>query len=556
MKIWNPLSAMTRGVANLFGRGSQHVRLAGYRREALRLPSHLILLAALAFVAFGYGFLYALTAPFQMMAMIAPIAVLALLIVWALPPGDYAPRRTLEPLYLAFFAALVMWPVYLAIALPNLPWITLVRLFATPLVFLLLICISASKAFRQELAQVITSDRWVWRLLIALVISQTATIFYSTNPDVSFNKYLIYQTYWTSIFFVSCYLFSQPGFAERWTRMFIIMGYVICFYGIWEVRLGLVPWAGHIPNFLRIEDESVLRSLAGVVRSAKGIHRVQSVSTTPLGMSELLGLMAPFAIHLVMTSRSMVMRIMAAAFLPLALQLVLLADSRLGMVALLGAVMGYILIWGALLWRRSRHSLFAPALVLTYPAIFSLTLAATFLVGRVRNHVWGTGTSAASTASRSTQWEHAIPKIMTHPFGHGIGRAARNLGFVNPAGVLTIDSYYLTLLMDVGIFGFVVYFAMFFRGVWISARAVIRGRVEGELGLLLPMGVALLNFVVVKSVFSQDSNHPAVFMMLGAVVALGHRATVAAGGEVRVKVPVVQAPGLGGAIPALRLRPR
>ena len=88
----------------------------------------------------------------------------------------------------------------------------------------------------------------------------------------------------------------------------------------------------------------------------------------------------------------------------------------------------------------------------------------------------------------------------------------------------------------------------FFSGIW---------RVEGELGLLLPMGVALLNFIVVKSVFSQDSNHPAVFMMLGGVVALGYRATVAARSEVRAANPSSKRPAdFGGALPALSVKRR
>ena len=125
-----------------------------------------------------------------------------------------------------------------------------------------------------------------------------------------------------------------------------------------------------------------------------------------------------------------------------------------------------------------------------------------------------------------------MPKVASHPFGHGIGGAATNLGYVQPGGITTIDSYYLTLLMDLGVLGFVVYFAIFLRGIWISARTAVQHQVEGELGLLLPMSVALTNFVIVKSVFSQDANHPVVFMLLGGIVALSYRASragVAAG---------------------------
>lgn len=42
--------------------------------------------------------------------------------------------------------------------------------------------------------------------------------------------------------------------------------------------------------------------------------------------------------------------------------------------------------------------------------------------------------------------------------------------------------------------------------------------------LLIPLTIALANFVVIKTILSQLDNHPLVFAMLGASVALIHRA--------------------------------
>lgn len=204
---------------------------------------------------------------------------------------------------------------------------------------------------------------------------------------------------------------------------------------------------------------------------------------------------------------------------------------------MLGAILFYMLIWGALKWRREAGSLFAPALVLAYPVLFTTTMMATFFVGRIRRRIWGDGSQAASDESRSIQWAMGLPKIATHPFGHGYGRAAQDLGYVQPGGILTIDSYYLSLLMDFGLLGLVVYFTMILRAIWISARTAVMHKVAGELGLLLPMAVSLTNFVIVKSVLSQDANHPVVFMMLGGVVALSYRAMQAA--QANPAVPAV-----------------
>lgn len=44
-----------------------------------------------------------------------------------------------------------------------------------------------------------------------------------------------------------------------------------------------------------------------------------------------------------------------------------------------------------------------------------------------------------------------------------------------------------------------------------------------ELALFAPVMLALLNFFVIKSVFSQDDNHGLIFMMVGMYAALSYR---------------------------------
>jgi O-antigen ligase len=153
-------------------------------------------------------------------------------------------------------------------------------------------------------------------------------------------------------------------------------------------------------------------------------------------------------------------------------------------------------------------------------------VAATFFVGRLRARVWGTGAQQASTDSRIDQWNMAIPKIIKNPIGYGWARGARTLGFTNGDGVLTIDSYYLNILLEVGILGFILYYGMFGRAIWTGAKTVVQSPQSREIDLLIPLSVSLAGFIVVKSVFSQEANHPLVFMMLAAVVALAYRAKI------------------------------
>src|SRR5262245_39038725 len=101
--------------------------LAGYRR-GVSPRMVLTLLTILAIACFVYGYFFAIAAPARMMPFTIPVAVMLGMIIWALPPGDYAPTRAIEPVFVLFFVSLVVWPNYLAIALPSLPWLTLLRI--------------------------------------------------------------------------------------------------------------------------------------------------------------------------------------------------------------------------------------------------------------------------------------------------------------------------------------------------------------------------------------------------------------------------------------------
>lgn len=497
--------------------------LAGYRRE-LAPGWRAIAFVIIAVTALAYGLAFGYMAPARMMPLVAPIALLCGLVIWALPPGDYAPTRLLEPLFVAFFAALVLWPNYLAIALPSLPWLTLLRIIGAPLLIVLLVCISVSSVFRARLWSVLTTDKALLWLLLGVVVAQTITLPLSRDPSFSFNRWVIAQVNWTAIFVVACVVFMRPRFSEYWVRILLAMLFILCAYGIWEARIGRVPWAGQIPPFLKIEDENVQRILGGASRAAIGVKRVQGPSTTPLGFAELLGLAIPFAMHLALDRYSIVTRLIGIAFIPLAIYVILLTDSRLGVVAALASAMFYLFIWALLRWRQHKKSIFGPAIIVAYPIIFVAFVAATFLVGRLRAEVWGDGSQQASTESRLVQWEMAIPKLLRNPVGHGMGTSGDTLGFANGAGVVTIDSYFLSILLEIGVVGFILYYGLFLRGIWLATRTVVSSGEDQEIRLLLPIAVSLINFVIVKAVLSQDANHPMVFMMLGAVVALTYRA--------------------------------
>jgi hypothetical protein len=497
------------------------------RRPFWRPYAPWLLIPAFLFFCFCYGFYHALTAPFMLVPMAFPVAALAIIAIWALPDSRYAPTGALEVMFFTFFIGLIMWPNYLALSPPGLPWITMIRLVGFPMVLLLLISVSVSRGVRSELRSALSAMPPVMIFLIMFAAVQILTIPMSGHLQDTANKVVLAQVSWTAMFFAGCYVFLKPGRPERWAVLLWVMSLLIGLIGLMEGRQGQVLWVGHIPDFLKIEDEAVLRILGGQQRAAIGVHRVQATFSTSLGLAEFLALCVPFIIHFAFGPYRLAIRIASGLSMPFLLYIVLITDSRLGMVGFLLGSLIYMLFWAALRWRRSKESIFGPAITLAYPVIFSLAITATFFVGRIRNEVWGNGANRASNQGRISQYEDAIPLILKNPFGHGMGQGAEALGHRNPVGILTIDTYYMMIGLDYGLLGIVSFYGMLIAAIYYTAKyAISTVPTNNDTALLMPLSVALVNFLVIKAVFSQQDNHPLIFMMMGMGAALVYRSKI------------------------------
>jgi hypothetical protein len=480
-----------------------------------------VLLAAVAVAAALYGAAYTFFFPFRILELTIPLLVITLLVVWVLPESLTAPTRLLSGLFFSFFVLMTVWPDYIALSLPGLPWITIRRIIAIPLLVTLLVCLSTSSRFRSELKSVLSAAPMIPKLLVAFALIQLASIALSRDPALSLDKFIVAQLYWTLPFFVGCYLLRKPGNVAFWAALLCLTLLPLGLIGLWEWTISRVPWAGRIPSFLVVEDESVLRILSGASRAATGIYRVQSTFTTSLGFAEYMALTVPFLVHYVFGPFRLAVRIAALASIPAVFLLIVVTDSRLGMVGFLLSFLLYLPIFAALRWKRRKESLFAPATLLAYPMIFAAFITATFFVGRLRRMVWGGGEHQFSTDAREAQYDAGLEILTRNPIGHGIGMGAETLGFRNLAGVLTIDTYYVLIALEYGVMGFLAYYGMFLAAIYKGGRALLEAHEDTPEHLYLsPLLIAVGNFIVIKSIFSQESNHPLVFMMLAMVLAL------------------------------------
>jgi len=159
-------------------------------------------------------------------------------------------------------------------------------------------------------------------------------------------------------------------------------------------------------------------------------------------------------------------------------------------------------------------------------------VGATFFIRRLEMMVWGSQATASSDDARGAQIARGLPKIFANPIGYGPGQGGNVLGF-KIGSFQTIDNYYLLIALEYGVIGFILYYGIILYLIWISGKHILLQRIGGdpEFDYLIPLAIALAQFFVIKSVFSEQGNHPLIYVIMGMIIAIVYRMSKAAGGQ-------------------------
>jgi hypothetical protein len=95
------------------------------------------------------------------------------------------------------------------------------------------------------------------------------------------------------------------------------------------------------------------------------------------------------------------------------------------------------------------------------------------------------------------------------------------VGYIIPgAAGPTLDTYILSLLVDVGVPGLVFFFGMIACGIWIVLRQYF-GNTDRWAAVGGPIACSLLAFAVYRTALSQKENHTLFFLIIGLAFAIG-----------------------------------
>ncbi|UAJ12688.1 O-antigen ligase family protein [Glacieibacterium megasporae] len=453
------------------------------------------------------------------LTLVIPIIVLALLSLWMLPDIGRYPAAMLRTLFKTHLYSFLLWPSYVALSLPGLPWITPTRLILYTFSAVLVFSLSVSGDLRQYLQHRLRSSGWIWISFLTWEAIQVVTIPISDDKSSSLTAFINTQVYLLFPLIGALTVFRDKVEAARAINILMVSVVILCFIGLLEYKMQMPPWAEHIPHFLRIDPVLLSTILSSQARSGNGLYRVRATYAVSLLFAEVLAVMIPFFLMKIIFPSRPFVRTLSLISLPLIMFTIVRTQSRLGIVGGLVSTAVYLMFVAFKRLKSHPTSLVAASVFYAAPIGLVLFLGVIASSHTLSQSVLGGGSQAASDASRKEQRDLALTRVLHNPIGYGPGRSGEVLGYVGVNGLNTVDSYVITLLMDTGVIGLLSFGAIFVLTAFSCARAYIQLEVA-ENDLRAPIAAMLSSFLVIKLVLSETNNHTLMFIMVGLALSL------------------------------------
>ncbi|WP_294541055.1 O-antigen ligase family protein [uncultured Rhodoblastus sp.] len=452
------------------------------------------------------------------MAPIGLVALSAPVLFWALPDLPTIPAASLRRAFFLTVAVEITIPTYYMVQISGIPWISIRRVMVLILVLLTLYSISVSRDERRSLSKVLSDQYWLSFCIIGYLFMAFVSIFFSKEPTQSIGQFFEYFLNWYLPFF-ACLI------VIRSEKDVILLYKIVAILSLFVAALGIVDFITHHNWAVEVIPRSLLNkmmrdnpSVAGVVNSnpfRNGQYRASSIYNVPLCYGEFAAMVAPIGLYFILHTRNMRDRLLGVAVLVGAMLSLFVSGARGGNVAFLISVPLLLGLWvvrySALNPRSVVGPLFATASAMCIAALFALILT----WRRLHNIVLGGGDTASSDDSRNIQWQLGWPHILSNPItGHGIGRAAETVNYHTPAGAMSIDSYVLSVVVETGVPGLLLYFGMIFVAAAMLIRIYLRDK-DPAAEISAPVACSLIAYGVYRLVLSQRENQTLFFILLG-----------------------------------------
>lgn len=426
-----------------------------YNNTGNRSIFGIAVLIAAGLSALLVGVVIAVLPPGVVVRLLLPTLFLAgVVIAWAGRVEDGgAPLRVLSVLVFLVVALSILWPRYLFLHAGGLPGINPLTLSTMGLLALLVFSIAASPKVTRLIGEQAVNGGWTLKIAIAWLAWRFFASILGEHPVLSVIDLLKESVYVTSFLLFGLFASSLHSGPERVIRTIVGCGLLVSIVGVYEAFAQRNPFVGLISNMGDAAAPQALMAIAAE-KIRDGGFRAQSTFDHPIVFAQFVAGLLPLALFTWKHDSKFLWRLIGLVTFPVGLLAIAKAGSRAGYVSIVGALILIGLVWWvrALLLGRTSKAI----AIIALPAVAALIpiawyVAQEFAVGKTQHEF-------SSTAVRLGMLSDGIYALWDSPLtGFGHGMALFKAGIVNSFGLATIDSYLLSIALDYGYVGLLLF---------------------------------------------------------------------------------------------------
>ncbi|AKR43390.1 O-antigen ligase [Methylophilus sp. TWE2] len=381
-------------------------------------------------------------------------AFFIIIIAWGLrEKSNAAPNQLLIGLTTLVVVLSIVWPRYFFFNLGPLPKINPLTL--TEFVTCIVIILSAtySPSFSSNLYKTIKNGGWIFKLAIIWLVWRLIANFLGEYPVSSVLEFMRETIFVSSFLLFGLVIASYDEGPKRMVHYILLAGFIVSFAGLVEAFQQKNYFVGFAPQDTDGELSKVIATItAEKIRS--GAYRVQSTFDHPIVFSQFAAALIPMSIYGIFYGFNRFWRLLSFLILPITFLAIIKSGSRSGIASFVVA----IAFMGALFWSKAivhgKISKFVA--LLGIPILFVGMGIGAYILQEL---TYGGGhTESGSSSWRMVMINMGIKALWDSPFwGFGQGMAVIKAGITNSNGIHTIDSYLLTIALDSGYIGLILF---------------------------------------------------------------------------------------------------
>jgi O-antigen ligase len=494
-------------------------RLAG--RAIPNVLRHLAPIVAWAVASIALGILLGFSAVIlPPMGAFGIVAIAGLVLLWVMPDLPLVSPGFIRKAFFFMLIADLVIPFYYAIQFSGLPWISVRRLATFTLIAPFLVAVAASSEVRGHIEERVRASLLIFICATGFLAVAGLSVLTSISPTESTSALVDLV--------LSCYVpFFAMIYIAKDKNDLVFLLKIICLCAIFNTGAGVVEFFLKHRFFIDIFPKGMLATmiennptLANLLPNPQdfrnGLFRASSTFVTPLSFGEFEIIVIPIGLFFLLHRETLFERTLGGAVAFGGIVGIFCSGSRGGFVGVIASVAVFFTFYSIRKAMSSKGSL-VPAITALLSIIgFGCVIGAIMLSHQVHDMVLGGAAQSGSTDARYIQWAAGMPSIKSNPItGHGFGLGGLILGLGQ------IDSYILSLVVETGVLGLVLFLGLLVLPVWYGLRNYLSDTSESG-ALAGALACSFIGFIMNRLVLSQKENHMLMFSLLAIVIVLNY----------------------------------